>query len=98
MSSLDLLRNNAATHFGSALFKMSVFNFLKRISDGQLLIVDGSDERKFGSNGMRVSLVIHDKRAYSKLLLGGPIGAAEAYMLGYWSTDNLTGLIRIFSA
>ena len=96
MSSLDLLRNNAATHFGSALFKMSVFNFLKRISDGQLLIVDGSDERKFGSKGMRVSLIIHDKRAYSKLLLGGPIGAAEAYMLGYWSTDNLTGLIRIF--
>ncbi|MBT3831746.1 MAG: class I SAM-dependent methyltransferase [Gammaproteobacteria bacterium] len=75
---------------------MSVFNFLKRISDGQLLIVDGSDERKFGSKGMRVSLIIHDKRAYSKLLLGGPIGAAEAYMLGYWSTDNLTGLIRIF--
>ena len=96
MSSLDLLRNNAATHFGSALFKMSVFNFLKRISDGQLLIVDGSDERKFGSKGMRVSLIIHDKRAYSKLLLGGPIGAAEAYMLGYWSTDNLTRLIRIF--
>lgn len=96
MSSLDLLRNNAATHFGSALFKMSVFNFLKRISDGQLFIVDGSDERKFGSKGMRVSLIIHDKRAYSKLLLGGPIGAAEAYMLGYWSTDNLTGLIRIF--
>jgi len=96
MSSLDRLRNNAATHFGSALFKMSVFNFLKRISDGQLLIVDGSDERKFGSKGMRVSLIIHDKRAYSKLLLGGPIGAAEAYMLGYWSTDNLTGLIRIF--
>ncbi|MBT3870330.1 MAG: class I SAM-dependent methyltransferase [Gammaproteobacteria bacterium] len=93
---MDLLRNNAATHFGSALFKMSVFNFLKRISDGQLLIVDGSDERKFGSKGMRVSLIIHDKRAYSKLLLGGPIGAAEAYMLGYWSTDNLTGLIRIF--
>ncbi|MBT5790881.1 MAG: class I SAM-dependent methyltransferase [Gammaproteobacteria bacterium] len=90
------MRNNAATHFGSALFKMSVFNFLKRISDGQLLIVDGSDERKFGSKGMRVSLIIHDKRAYSKLLLGGPIGAAEAYMLGYWSTDNLTGLIRIF--
>jgi cyclopropane-fatty-acyl-phospholipid synthase len=75
---------------------MSVFNFLKRISDGQLLIVDGSDERKFGSKGMRVSLIIHDKRAYSKLLLGGPIGAAEAYMLGYWSTDNLTRLIRIF--
>jgi len=96
MSSLDLLRNNAATHFGSALFKMSVFNLLKRISDGQLLIVDGSDERKFGSKGMKVSLIIHDKRAYSKLLLGGPIGAAEAYMLGYWSTDNLTGLIRIF--
>ena len=96
MSFLDTLRNSAVPHFRGALFKMPVLNLLKKISDGQLVLVDGRDERKFGFDGITVALSVHDKRTYSKLLLGGPIGAAEAYMLGYWSTDNLTGLIRIF--
>ncbi len=96
MSSLEITPAGGVPYFGSSLFKASVLNLLKKISDGQLVLTDGRDEQKFGSGGITVSISINDKRAYSKVLLGGPIGAAEAYMLGYWSTDDLTGLIRIF--
>ena len=96
MNALEMKRKKGVVHVGSSLCKIPVLNLLKRINDGQLVVSDGKDVRKFGSDGITVSLNVNDKRVYSKILLGGPIGAAEAYMLGYWSTDNLTGLIRIF--
>lgn len=96
MNALEMKRKGGVVHVGASLCKIPVLNLLKRINDGQLVVSDGKDVRKFGSDGVTVSLNVNDKRVYSKILLGGPIGAAEAYMLGYWSTDNLTGLIRIF--
>jgi cyclopropane-fatty-acyl-phospholipid synthase len=38
---------------------------------------------------------VNDPRFYSEIAFGGSIGAGEAYMLGYWSTDNLTAAMRI---
>ena len=96
MSALEIKRSNGLLGVGISLSKIPVLNLLKKISDGQLVVSDGNDVRKFGRDGIAVSLKVNDKRAYSKILLGGPIGAAEAYMMGYWSTDDLTGLIRIF--
>jgi cyclopropane-fatty-acyl-phospholipid synthase len=96
MNALEIKRKGGLVHIGASLCKLPIFNLLKRINDGQVVLSDGKDVRKFGGDGIIVSLKVNDKRAYSKILLGGPIGAAEAYMLGYWSTDDLTGLIRIF--
>ena len=96
MSALEIKRSSGLLGVGISLSKIPVLNLLKKISDGQLVVSDGNDVRKFGRDGIAVSLKVNDKRAYSKILLGGPIGAAEAYMMGYWSTDDLTGLIRIF--
>jgi len=42
-----------------------------------------------------VTITVHDYRLYRKLMFGGNVGAAEAYMLGYWSCDDLPALIRI---
>ena len=96
MNALEIKRKGGLVHIGASLCKVPILNLLKRINDGQVVLSDGKDVRKFGGDGISVSLKVNDKRAYSKILLGGPIGAAEAYMLGYWSTDDLTGLIRIF--
>jgi len=38
---------------------------------------------------------VHDPRFYSEIAFGGSIGAGEAYMDAYWSTDDLTAVIRI---
>lgn len=96
MSALEIKRSSGLLGVGISLAKIPVLNLLKKINDGQLVVSDGKDVRKFGGNGITVSLKVNDQRAYSKIMLGGPIGAAEAYMMGYWSTDDLTGLIRVF--
>ncbi len=35
---------------------------------------------------------------YPDILFKGSLGAAESYMKGYWSTDNLTDVTRLFVA
>lgn len=39
---------------------------------------------------------VHDPRFYSSVALGGSLGAAEAYLAGYWDTDDLTATLRLF--
>lgn len=40
---------------------------------------------------------VHDIRTYRQILLGGSIGAAEAYMDGHWSAPDLAGVCRAFA-
>lgn len=40
---------------------------------------------------------IQDPRFYSSAALGGALGAAEAYLAGYWDTDDLTNTLRLFA-
>jgi cyclopropane-fatty-acyl-phospholipid synthase len=41
---------------------------------------------------------IHDDRTFAEVAFGGSIGAAEAYMLGYWDADDLTTALRVLLA
>jgi len=72
---------------------------LAKIRHGRITVVDPSDQRSFGDEhgdfSIEARITISDDRFYSKAIFGGSIGAAEAYMAGFWSTDNLTDLIRI---
>lgn len=38
---------------------------------------------------------VHDTRFFSDILLGGELGAAESFMLGHWSTPNLTHVMQL---
>jgi cyclopropane-fatty-acyl-phospholipid synthase len=38
---------------------------------------------------------VRNPRFYSELAFGGTIGAGEAYMAGYWNSNELTDLLRI---
>jgi cyclopropane-fatty-acyl-phospholipid synthase len=40
---------------------------------------------------------VHDPRFWAEVAWGGSVGAGEAYMLGYWSADDLTALLRILA-
>lgn len=41
-----------------------------------------------------LSVTITDERFYTLLATGGAIGAAEAYMAGYWRCGDMTGLLQ----
>lgn len=42
-----------------------------------------------------VQLTINDEQFYSDIVFGGSVGAAEAYMAGYWHCSNLVDLVRL---
>ena len=69
-----------------------------RIQVGSLAAVlpDGS-RRTFGDADAhdRAEIFIHDHEAFVKLLLGGEIGAGEAYADGLWSSPDLAALLRL---
>jgi cyclopropane-fatty-acyl-phospholipid synthase len=65
---------------------------------GRLDVREGDAVRMFGDPQapLAATLHIHDPRFYRALALGGHLGAAEAYLDGWWSTDDLTSLVRLF--
>ncbi|MCU4674636.1 cyclopropane-fatty-acyl-phospholipid synthase family protein [Catenovulum sp. 2E275] len=48
--------------------------------------------------GLSAHIKVHHLHFYSMVLARGSIGAGEAYIKGYWSTDDLTQAIQIFCA
>jgi cyclopropane-fatty-acyl-phospholipid synthase len=69
-----------------------------RIRVGCLTVVlpDGS-RRVFGdlSSSFVGEIQVHDATAVVRMLLGGEIGAGEAYMDGQWSSPDLPALLRV---
>ena len=65
---------------------------------GRLRWIDEGEPMDFGglADGPTVQIEVHDARVYPKVLFGGAIGAAEAYMAGLWTTEDLTETLRLF--
>jgi len=80
--------------------RTAVLSRLAGINNGRLLIEDGGQRIPFGQDlsdtGLRATIHVHDRRFYSDLAAAGSMGAAEAYMAGSWTTDDLTALVQIF--
>jgi cyclopropane-fatty-acyl-phospholipid synthase len=78
--------------------KAQILKRLQGIQTGQLTLVDGNESYLFGQpTGIQVRIDVHDPRFYGEIAFGGSIGAGEAYMLGYWTADNLTNVIRLMA-
>ncbi len=75
-----------------------VFGVLEKLPEGEITIVDGAEVRRFHSGGdLRATITVHDPAMYSDVAFGGSLGAAEGYIQGRWSCDDLTALCRIFA-
>ena len=79
-----------------------VLNKLQSLQHGKLEITEAfaSEHTKllvFGHGDLSAKITVLDAHFYGEIAFGGTIGAAEAYMLGYWTTDNLTHVIRIMA-
>lgn len=73
-----------------------VLKRLQSLAIGKLTIVQDGQKYEFGKDGgLNVTINVHDAHFYGEIAFGGSIGAGEAYMLGYWTTNNLTDLIRL---
>ena len=87
-------------HFLDSLAKKAVIGRLERLHTGELVLVDGDRSYRFGRLTDRfavsVTVRIRKQRFYSEVAFGGSIGAGEAYMQGYWSTEQLADVVRLF--
>jgi cyclopropane-fatty-acyl-phospholipid synthase len=72
---------------------------LRALNWGSVTIVENGRSESFGTCGdsttPTVTVTVNDPHFYAALAFGGNIGAAEAYMRGLWTCDDLPGLIRI---
>ena len=75
---------------------------LSALRDGRLILDDARSVQGFGERtarcGLEARVRVHDARFYAEAAWGGSVGAGEAYMLGYWSADDLTAAMRILLA
>jgi cyclopropane-fatty-acyl-phospholipid synthase len=68
----------------------------RSLREGTLLLRHGDTRERFGrADAEPVELVVHDARFYPALAFDGHLGAAEAYALGWWTSSDLTGLVRL---
>lgn len=82
----------------NGLARKAVLQRLEQLTEGELVLVEGSQRLYFGSatgNGPRAHITVQDPQFYSEIAFGGSIGAGEAYMSGYWQCDDLVALIRL---
>ncbi len=96
---LKMPRVVAKPAFLEAVAQRAVRQRLTAIERGSLVISDGPVNDRYGTASKQYPLNetvrVHDSRFYSEMAFGGSIGAGEAYMQGYWSTDDLTAVMRI---
>lgn len=71
------------------------------MAQGRLVVREGSQEFEFGqrtteNDTLTTEITIHDHGAYRATALGGSVGAAESYLRGEWTSNDLVALVRLF--
>lgn len=99
-SSLTSTRSLVRNGIGAGLLRRAVLRQLENLRHGLLLIQEGSDTLHFGTpqSELRAEIRVSDPAVWGLVAGNGSIGAGEAYIHGYWSTPDLTAVIRIFVA
>lgn len=74
-----------------------LFERMEQLREGEITLVEAGQPRRFGTGGgLRAQIDVHAPRFYRDVALGGALGAAESYLSGAWTCDDLTALFRIF--
>lgn len=73
---------------------------LERLRGGVVSVrLPDATTREFGTpaaDGLTADVTILDPRCFRQIALGGSLGAAEAYLQGLWTSDDLTSFLRLF--
>jgi len=85
--------------FTATLACKTLHRALANLREGAITLIDGRESHTFGSStsNLRATVTVHDPSFYARSLFSGSLGAAEAFMDGLWSCDDLTALCRIFT-
>jgi cyclopropane-fatty-acyl-phospholipid synthase len=81
--------------------RKAALSLLKKLRCGRLTVIEGNQRLSFGEDShvasLQAEITVRHSLFYSRILFGGSIGAAEAYMEGLWYADDLTEVMRIMA-
>ncbi len=104
MSNFDTMPMGLSLTFGQRVARQMVMRIFDNLQCGQLTVTESYQTRdaplSFGnleSDGPVANLNIHHPGLYRRVLRGGSIAAAEAYIDGWWDSTQLTELIRLLA-
>jgi cyclopropane-fatty-acyl-phospholipid synthase len=82
----------------SHLLRRGVLRQLEQLRAGQLLIIEDGQRLLYGNSGASLlgEIHIHDPAVWGMVAGNGSIGAGEAFIHGYWSSPDLTAVVRVF--
>jgi len=99
IDSPEFMRGAAKPAGLDKLARRLVHSRLKKIQTGQIVITESGEHTIHGQLSDEVPLTAHltveNPRFYRDVAFGGSIGAAEAYIQGYWTCSDLSNLLRI---
>jgi cyclopropane-fatty-acyl-phospholipid synthase len=76
-----------------------LFGQLALLQAGEIRLIDGQGEHRFGGRDRECRLVatvhVEQPQFFADAAFGGTVGAGEAYIRGLWRCDDLTALVRI---
>ena len=83
---------------GASFLRMAVMRQLGQLRNGALEVVYGNERQLFGDAmaSLRAELHIHNDAIWGMVASNGSIGAGEAYIHGYWTSPDLTAVVRVF--
>lgn len=73
---------------------------LSALEEGTLELRFGGIANRFGQpapDGLEAKIEVKDPRFFRAAVLGGSLGAAEAYMDGWWDSPDLVSVVRLFA-
>lgn len=75
------------------------FSLLSGLKDAHLVVKEGQEVFEFGDQhaSLQAHIQVHDSRFYRRLMAGGSIGAAEAWVDGSWHSPDLSAVIQLFA-
>jgi cyclopropane-fatty-acyl-phospholipid synthase len=88
----------ALNGLSGSLLRRCVLRQLAHLKHGQLVIAEDGERLVFGSTGHSLlgEIQILDPAAWGLVASNGSIGAGEAFIHGYWSSPDLTAVVRVF--
>jgi cyclopropane-fatty-acyl-phospholipid synthase len=91
----NLLSSNG---WSGSLLRRGVLRQLAQLKHGQLVVIEDGERHVFGTAGGHLlgEIQILDAAAWGMVASNGSIGAGEAFIHGYWTSPDLTAVVRVF--
>ena len=81
----------------AALLRKAVLRQLSQLRHGQLVVIEDGERQVFGAREAHLlgEIQILDSAVWGLVAANGSIGAGEAFIHGYWSSPDLTAVVRV---